>query len=669
MLRDWVQTTLSVSEIGDLLTMTGFELEEITEVEGEAVLDVNIMSNRGDGASVLGMAREVLAKDPGARPTELYLRGMNRFPAADTEATAVAAKASVKIETPDCTRFACRVFEGVQNGVSPAWVQERLRKLGHKPISLLVDLTNYVMLEVGQPLHAYDMDKLGTSIVVRQARTGEKLTTLDGKEHDLTPDNMMICDGERPVGVAGVMGGEDTECDPTTTRCLLESAHFVNSSVRKTRKALGLFTEASFRFERHVDPEGVVAALNRFAELLQEAGGPSPVPGVLDVVQSTPPVVLVKLRMSRVAKVLGLAVDIDTAKGYLERLGFLAAKSGSDELEVEVPTWRIDVLREDDLVEEIGRVHGYEKIPEALPIGTTPLGGVHGADLLVDRLAEAMVRCGSVEIVNHTLRDVHPLDRGQKRVVVRNPHSPEIAYLRDSLLPGLADTSARNNHTDLRLFEIGRVFDGETESVSLGVLMVGQASRPHWQHADERQADFFEAKGVVEAVFRSIGASVDVTTADDPRLHPTRSATALVDGRPVGVLGQIHPDKAEASGLPEGTVLAEFDLSFLQELKPDDLRLRAFSKNPAVRRSITVHFPKGVPCRKMDHAISAAGGECLEKHWLSDIYEGQGVEPGHHSMTFALQLRKMGANLTDEEANQVRDSVAKALVALGGTWH
>ncbi|MBS1709809.1 MAG: phenylalanine--tRNA ligase subunit beta [Armatimonadetes bacterium] len=667
MLRDWVETKLTAQEIGDLLTMTGFELEEITEVEGEPVLDVNIMSNRGDGASVMGMAREVLAKDPSAQPTDLYRRAAERFPMADAADTSVWSRAHVTIESPLCNRFACRVFDGVVNGPSPDWVQERLRKIGQRPVSLLVDLTNYVMFETGQPLHAYDMAKLGDTIVVREAREGETLVTLDEKEHNLSPGQLMICDATRPVGVAGVMGGLDTEVDSLTTTCLLESANFNNSSVRKTRKDLGFFTEASFRFERHVDPDGVVAALNRFAELLVAAGGPAPVAGVADVYPRPPQANTVRLRIDRVDKILGLTVEPSAAASYLAKLGFGVEQTGPREFLVTTPSWRIDIEREDDLVEEVGRVHGYELIPEALPIGSTPLGGTHGADFAIDKLAEALVRCGLTEVVNHSLRDEHSLDGTGDRVKVRNPHSPEIALLRNSLLPGLVETSARNNHADLRFFEVGRVFNGDRESTSLGVLMVGAAEKPHWQGTDQRQADFFAMKGIVEAAFAHIGASIQLAQADDKRLHPSRSASVTVNGQIVGVFGQVHPDAAEASGLPPSAVLAEFDLGFLEEFKPADRPLKTFSRNPAMRRDISMVFDKSVSYAAMSQAIGQAGGPLLEKHWLFDVYAGKGIEPGFHSLSFALQFRKVGANLTDEEGNQARDSVVAALASLGGT--
>jgi phenylalanyl-tRNA synthetase beta chain len=271
MLRDFVETSLDAHAIGDLLTMAGFELEGIEEVEGDFVLDIKVVSNRGDGLSVFGLAREVLAKDEGATPTALYSNAVARFPMEDERASDITERTAVAVETPDCTRYACRMFEGTTTQESPEWLQRRIRQTGMRPLGLVVDLSNYVMVELGQPLHAFDFDTLaGGRIVVRKAREGEALTTLNGVEHKLRADQLMICAGERPVGAAGIMGGGETEVTDSTKTMLLESAHFVNTSVRRTRKQMGLSTEASYRFERSVDPEGVVAALNAVCRMRRQ---------------------------------------------------------------------------------------------------------------------------------------------------------------------------------------------------------------------------------------------------------------------------------------------------------------------------------------------------------------------------------------------------------------
>lgn len=478
MLRDFVTTSLNAEEVGDLLTMAGFELEGIEEVEGESVLDIKVVSNRGDGLSVFGLAREVLAKDPSSAPTDLYRRAVERFPAADAASPEIRTKTAVAIETTDCTRYACRLME-VSNGDSPGWLQKRIRQAGWRPLGVVVDVTNYVMLELGQPLHAFDHMTLREGrIVVRKARPGEKLRTLNDVEHELNADQMMICDALKPVAAAGIMGGAATEVNADTQWVLLESAHFVNTSVRRTRKQLGLSTEASYRFERSVDPETVVAALNRFAELLADCGGLKHlIPGVLDVYATPPEPRSVDLRMSRCVRLLGMPVSTEEARTYLERLGF-GVEGDGEPFRVHVPTWRLDIVREDDLVEEVGRVHGFDKIPETLPHGATTQGGLPPLEAAIDRLRSRLIAAGFSQAMSHTLRDRHPLDAEGERLGPRHPGSPEIAWLRNSVLPSLADAARRNGGRDVHLFETGRVFDPQ-ERRTLGLLSHGELFTPH----------------------------------------------------------------------------------------------------------------------------------------------------------------------------------------------
>ncbi|HVT13048.1 MAG TPA: phenylalanine--tRNA ligase subunit beta [Fimbriimonadaceae bacterium] len=691
MLRDYVETKLDADAVGDLLTMAGFELEDIEEAEGDKVLDIKVVSNRGDGLSVFGLAREVLAKDVEAKPTELYKRAAKRFgasPGVATEPTyhweakdlpklldvsPQSGRVSVSVETEDCTRYACLLFDGVRNGDAPEWLQKRLRQSGQRPISLLVDLSNYVMLEVGQPLHTFDLDKLaGPAIVVRKARAGEKLTTLDGGEHELRPDQMMICDAERPIAAAGIMGGEATEVDSGTTRVLLESAHFLNTSVRRTRKQLGLSTDASYRFERSVDPEGVVAALERFAELLaQVEGGGSRIPGCIDVYPNPLTRAPIELDMKRSDMLLGMPISEEEAVGYLERLGFQVMRG--DLLMVAPPTWRPDVVREEDLIEELGRVHGFEQIPERLPTGTTIRGGTSGFEAWTDKVREACVRSGFIQTISHSLRDRGPLDDAQALPVeLRNPNSPDMAWLRNSILPCLADNAKRNGGRDVHLFEIGRVFvqigDSHVESVALGFLSQGALNPADWLDKQPQAANFFTLKTTLEQVFAAGGIHVAFDPRwSDPRFHPTRQA-GLACGEGVhGVIGQIHPDIAEQLDLPEDTVLAEMHIDSLYEHHHAGPKLKPISRNPAVRRDIALLIDKSVPFETIDRKLGEALGDVLEKRWLFDVYEGKGIPEGKHSLAIALQLRKQGSNFTDEEANQVREKAVQALAELGGT--
>lgn len=675
MLRDFVETRLDAEQIGDLLTMAGFELEGIEELEGDSVLDIKVVSNRGDGLSVFGLAREVLAKDEAAKPTDLYQRAVRRFDADRLAPIANDRRVPVSIDTEDCTRYACILFENVMAHATPDWIVKRLQQTGQRPISLLVDLTNYVMLELGQPLHAFDRDKLeGPAIVVRKAKTGEKLTTLNGDEHELRGDQMMICDLHNPVAAAGVMGGESSEVSSATTNVLLESAHFVNTSVRRTRKQLGLNTDASYRFERSVDPEGVVAALERFAELLSQVdGGQSRISGVTDVHPTKPEIKAIELDIVRAERLLGMEIGQDAAIGYLERLGFHVTRATP--LSVSPPTWRPDVVREEDLVEELGRVHGYEKIPEALPIGNTIIGGSFGFEAWLDKIRETCLRAGFQQAISHSLGDRSPLEQeGFNLIGPRVPSSPDMAYLRNSLLPHLADAARRNGGKDIQLFEIGRVFgkggDRYMELYHLGLIAQGSAEQSDWKVKQTNSHDFFTVKGVLEEVFEIGGISASFTCAGnaaDRRLHPTKQTRIIGESGLLGIMGQIHPDIARQVGLPDDTVLAELHLEPMYKCGQSAPKLKAISRNPAVRRDIAVLIDKSVAFERIERAIATALGEVLEKSWLFDVYQGKGIPEGKHSLAIALQLRKLGENFTDEEANLEREKAVQALVALGGT--
>lgn len=692
MIRDYVDTSLTPHELGDLLTMAGFELEDLHVTEGEPVLDIKVMANRGDGLSALGIAREILAKDANSTPTELYKAAARRFPNADEQHEPTYAqdgKFSVRVETEDSPRIAFRFFEDVYNGDSPVWLQKRLHAAGVRSISLLVDLTNYVMLDVGQPLHAFDFEKIkGGKMIVRNAKAGETLTTLNDQEHHFLGGELIIEDDERIIDLCGIMGGLNTEVDSNTRILLLQGAHFNNNSVRKTRKKLNIASEASYRFERYVDPEIVVGALNRYAALYCairenrddawlattfEPGTFNAMQGVLDVRSKVPESAAIQVRSARVEHLLGMQVSAAEQVRHLTALGF-SCQTTNGSMSVIPPSWRPDILREEDVAEEVGRVHGYDRIPESAPRVSTLRGGVFGLPRIKDIVRETMLRCGYTQVMSHTLLDRHPLEFSKRKAAVRTPHSPELAFLRDSLLPGLASAAKRNGARDLHLFEIGNVFvQGEIqidESPELAILSCGALDQPHWRADQKAEADFFSVKGVLEAVAQAIGIDVhvDLPRIPDPRFHPTRQAGLLVDEGVlwVGYFGQIHPDIAEELGLPEVTILAEMDLLVLASEHEENRHYGAISRNPSVRRDIAILISKDVPFQKIEQAVVAACGNLLEKHWLFDVYEGKGVPEGHHSLAIALQFRMHGENMTDEGANEVRDKAIQAVEALGG---
>ncbi len=679
MLRDYVHTSLTPDQLGDLLTMAGFELEGIEEVGNDHVLDIKVVSNRGDGLSVFGLAREILAKDANSSPTDLYIQAKGGFTTKDRQGQTSLPTSAATIQSPECLRFACRAFDQVDaSGQSPTWMQERLTQAGMRPISILVDLTNYAMLELGQPLHAFDREKLTEErIVVRHAAPGEMLTTLNGIEHELQ-GQMMICDAAKPVGVPGVMGGLETEVTDSTTKLLLESANFKNTTVRKTRKQLGLNTEASYRFERSVDPDGVVRAIERFTDLLHASQPKVTVSNIVDLYPGRQTRDGILLRLDRANRLLGMEIAEEDALRYLRNLGFdiqeikpqtTNHKPQSLVLQVAPPSWRPDIVREEDLIEELGRVHGYEKIPQELPIGSTPVGGVHGAYLREDLIRESLVKTGFVQIISHSLRDKHPLDNEGGHLCPRNPASPEMSVLRNSLLPCLADAAIRNGGKDLHLFEIGTAFfnnpAGHQEKKLLSLLSVGALLPFSWQKGDAGQANFFSLKGALENALSQANIHFDIVASEEPdaRLHPTRDAYIRVAGNLAGFVAQIHPNIAENLGLPAETYLAELDLA---ELNTEaEITYHPISRNPAVRRDISFEISKSTPFAAVEKAVAQSCGEVLERQWLFDVYEGKGIGEGNHSLSIALQLRKLGENFTDEEANQVRERVVHALASLG----
>lgn len=678
MLRALVETKLTATELGGLLTMAGFELEGIEQVGTDDVLDIKVMANRGDGLSALGLAREILAKDSEAKATELYDRLANRIALGDESGNP---GIRVTIDTPDCNRFAARLIRGVKNGASPAWLQSAVEACGMRPISLIVDLTNFVMLQTGQPLHAYDLAKLGgPEIGVRMAKPGEKLTTLDAVEHTLTAEHMVIASPTAAVGLAGVMGGASTECSSDTVDILVEGASFVNTRVRKTRKENGLNTDASYRFERSVDPDGVVSALNRFVELYMECvGAGTPLEagvqtGLADLYPQPPAKREVTLRVQRASELLGMAITSGEAIQYLSRLG-MEIRADGDQLRVSLPSWRPDIVRETDLIEELGRVHGYENIPESPIVGVALRGGVTGVPRLADQARAALLRAGCDQVINHTLRDKHALDFSEDwRMGPRNPHSPEMALLRDSLLPGLAESALRNGGRNIHLFEIGQVFlQGDyqiDESPEVAILSTGQLSKSHWSGGDPADADFFSIKGMVEELAGALSDSITFDLPRDPdrRFHPTRQAGVLLDNGRLwaGTVGQIHPDVAEQLGLPEATFMAELDLLVFAIQDDIEHAIKDISRHPATRRDIAVMISKDVPFAQVIDAVKAACGDVLEDSWLFDVYEGTGVPEGSHSLAIALQFRKMSATFTDDEANAVRDRAVAAVTNLGG---
>jgi phenylalanyl-tRNA synthetase beta chain len=584
--------------------------------------------------------------------------------------------AKVEILDDDlCPRYAARVVRNVRIAPSPAWMQQRLLAAGMRPINNVVDVTNYVMLELGQPLHAFDLDLLPNGhIVVRRARPGEKIVTLDGVERELQPDMLMICDATHPVAVAGVMGGSETEVTPSTRNVLLESAHFNPTSIRRTSQRLQLSTEASYRFERVVDPGGVVAALDRACELLEHIGAGEPLSGVVDVYPRPVSERTVTLRPARCNLLLGMNLEAQTMLECLRRLQ-LQAEMRDGVIHVTVPTFRPDLNIEEDLAEEVGRVYGYENIPERLPFGHTHRGGDSPNTRLIRPLQEAFVRAGLIEVHTHTLRAPGPLDDPTRTPVrVRNAASEELSTLRNSLIPSLMDVVLHNlarRQTEIFLFEVGAVFsqlaDGDyAETLKAGFAITGSVFPPGWD-ARYPAADFFTAKGIVQTLLETVGvAEAEYEALDDPRFHPGRSARVLAGGRELGVFGELHPDVLEQLDITRRTVLAgEFDVQTLWSLAERRVRYEPLPKYPAVLRDLAVVAAEDVPYQTVERTVKQAGGALLENVRLFDVYRGERIPEGTRSLALSLTFRSPERTLTDEEVDEIVARIVRALEEIG----
>ena len=669
-LKELVAVEASAEEIGTRLTMGGLEVEGIEESEIGPVLDVYITPNRGDCLSMIGVAREVAA---------LYGVPLRLpSPPPSREGGSTAEQTAVTLEAPDlCPRYAARLVRGLKVGPSPLWMQRRLEAMGQRPINNVVDVTNYVMLEMGQPLHAFDLANLaGGRIVVRRAEAGEKFTTLDEIERELTAEVLVIADAEKSVAIAGVMGGMNSEVSASTTDILLESAHFSPLSVRRTARLLGLRTEASYRFERVVDPDGVRRAVDRACELLQQMGQPAAVEGVID---AYPRPILpreVTLRVSRAIELLGMDLTSHLCADILRSLGLevrTESHDATDVLRVQVPPFRADIALEEDLIEEVGRIYGYENIPETLPAGATTQGGDSAEGLFIARLKRTLTACGLQEVVSHSLVAPSFFDSpadAARQVAVRNALSSEVGGLRRSLLPTMLDVAqlnARQGQHRLALFEVGRVWQNEptddgpvpVEYVAVAGLLAGPLVEAGWQKdgGTPLSADFALMRGVVERLLAELGiADATFRALQDraehlPQFHPGRTATlSLRGGHPAGIVGEVHPDVAAKLGLRERVYVFEIGLNALREAAEATVHaFKPLTRFPAVVRDLAPRLPEEVTYAAVAAAVRTANVPLLEDFRLTDVFRGGPLPEGTKSLTLSLTFRAADRTLSEAE--------------------
>jgi len=668
----------------------------------DEVVELEITPNRPDAMAVYGVARDLhaataapLAADPTATDAE---------PSGDDRAED---HASVDIADPEiCLRFTARAFDDVKIGPSPLWLKQRLMAAGQRPISNVVDITNYVMLATGQPLHAFDLDEVrGKRIVVRRARHGEKMRTLDGVERTFTDEMALVCDAEGPSGIAGVMGGLISEVSGSTTRVLMEAATWFGPNIMRTSKALGLRTEASARFEKQLHPEQGMAAQRLAAKLMVELCGARMVPGTIDVYPSPVEPRVVPLRPARMEKLLGERIDEATARGILERLGFVwrgegdsggTGISGQDAprghvIRWQVPRWRdSDVQREADLIEEVARLHGLDKLPTTLPARGEAIGWLTGSQPLRRRLEDLLRGRGLLEAISYSftsraklarlrIADLEPLE-------INNPLSEEHSVMRPLLLPGLLDAAQHNvahGRAGVALFESAHIYlpagplervpdgspGGQTpaqEPTHISVLLT-EAAPAGWR-TPARAADFYAAKALLEAVTEAAQVDWRVEEGGRPYLHPGRAATIVTgEGVQLGWIGELHPLVLREWELQAPAAAFELEVDLLHELTKD--RIATYSdvtSFPAVLQDIAVIVPEDVPAARLAEVVRAAAGDLLASLRVFDVYYGEQAGEGNKSLALRLRFRAPDRTLTDEEVAERRAAIEKELESIGG---
>lgn len=678
-LRDFVDVDASAEDIAGTLGLRGFEVAAIETIDaGDAVIDFEITANRPDCLSVIGLAREVATAYD--RPMTIPSREAGaRVPLA-TLTVGSSDRIAVTTEDADlCPRYAAAVADIVPAS-SPHWLTRRLQAAGVRPISAVVDITNYVLIELGHPTHAFDFAKLaGPEIRVRRARPGEAIRTLDGIERSLEPGMLVIADRDRAQAVAGVMGGAESEVSAATTTVVIESAYFKPASVRRTSKRLGLKTEASSRFERGADVNAAVVALERIAELMTRTGAGRLSGAVVDVYPHRREPARLHMRRARLAALLGVSVPDADVERILRHLGLTVAVT-SDGWDVIAPTVRVDLVREVDLIEEVGRHYGFDKLEATYPVATAPAPPPDPRvprDRLVRRVltAAGLSEAVTFGFIEAKAADAFAGSDHAPPIAVANPLSAKFDTLRASLIPGLVDAVAHNRRhgrEDVRLFEIGTRFSSAGETRGVGMAWTGSAAPIHWS-GNARPVDFFDLTGAVELLCGALGVPIRLEPAREPFLADGQTASVRTEtGIAAGIVGQLTAAVADARGLPK------HDRVFVAELNLDALAgatmagsdaTRALPRHPSVVRDLSIVVADTLPAEIIRGTIQAAGRDAaapLGGVTFFDRYQGKGVPDGSVSVSVRLTFQAGDRTLTDAEVQQSVDAILAALVRAHG---
>ena len=631
----------------------------------DAVIEYEITSNRVDCYGVLGIAREAAATfNKKFCPPEVKETG-NDENASDY--------IKVTVEDPElCTRYCARVVKNVKIGPSPKWMQRYLAKNGIRPINNLVDITNYVMEEYGQPMHAYDLDHIeGKEIVVRCAAKGEKFVTLDGQEREMDDSVLMICDGKKPVGIAGIMGGENSMITDEVHTVLFEAACFNGTNIRLSSKKIGLRTDASGKFEKGLDPNNAQAAIDRACQLMEELGAGEVVGGMVDVCSETREPVRVPFEPERINALLGTELTKEEMLGYLARVELAYDESTN---EIVAPTFRQDIHCMADVAEEVVRFYGYDKIPTTLPTGEATTGKLP-FKLRIEQIARDMAEyCGFSEGMTYSFESPKVFDKLlipegdalRNAITISNPLGEDYSIMRTTTINGMLTSLATNynrRNKDVRLYELGNVY--LPKSLPLTEL---PEERMHFTLGMYGAGDFFDMKGVCEEFFEKIGMKERVTydpNAGKTYLHPGRQANMCYGGKVIGYLGEVHPAVADNYGIGDKAYIAVIDILAVLEFAGFAHKFTGIAKYPAVTRDLSLVVPREVLAGQIEEVLEQRGGKILESYELFDIYEGSQIKEGYKSMAYSVVFRNHDKTLEESEINAVMKKILNGLTGLG----
>lgn len=633
----------------------------------DAILELGLTPNRSDCLSMLGVAYEVAAiLGKKVKVPEIHVSSTSEK-AADSISIQVEAKEQVPL-------YITKVIKDVKIGPSPLWLQSRLMKSGIRPHNNVVDITNYILLEYGQPLHAFDYDRLGSKeIVVRMAKAGEKLTTLDEAERQLTEDHLVITNASEPVALAGVMGGLNSEVIDSTTTVLLESAYFAGAPIRKASKDFGLRSEASARFEKGVDPNRVRDAADRAAELMAELAGGTVLDGYAEYNEINIEPAVVKITLQKINKVLGTSIDRDAVKDILDRLQFETVVE-EDAFIITVPTRRGDITIPEDIIEEVARLYGYDNIPKTLPVGQTTPGRLTDYQMKRRTVRHYLEGAGLMQNVTYSLTSaekasMYALEESES-IKLAMPMSEERSTLRMSLLPGLLDVLKYNvarQNENMAVYETGSIFlkeEGQElpiEKEHVAGAITGMWHANLWQ-GEKKQVDFFVLKGILEGLFNQFGLQERISwkqsTVDG--MHPGRTAEIILDGKVIGFAGQVHP-KVEKKEDLKATYVFEMSLADLLNVGQEPIQYTAIPRFPSITRDIALVVDSATVAGDLQTIIKEAGGKLLKEIQLFDVYEGDRMEEGKKSLAFSLKYFDPEKTLTDEEVTKAHNKVLHAV--------